>query len=73
MRIYKNDILYSQGDNADDSKCLNFKILVYFILKGSIVLHVDLNDPNINPDLNKTANNIKRRQTSVGVNQDTQQ
>ena len=26
MRIYKNDILYSQGDNADDSKCLNFKI-----------------------------------------------
>ena len=48
-------------------------IIVYFILKGSIVLHVDLNDPNINPDLNKTANNIKRRQTSIGANQDTQQ
>jgi hypothetical protein len=61
MRIYKNDILYSQGDNADDSKCLLLNFIVYFILKGSIVLHVDLNDPNINPDLNKTAKNIKRR------------
>lgn len=73
MRIYKNDILYSQGDNADDSKFLFIKILVYFTLKGSIVLHVDLNDHNINPDLNKTAKNIKHRWNSTGVNQNNQQ
>lgn len=47
MRIYENDILYSQGDNADD---------VFFILKGTIILHVDLNDPLINPEVMKLHN-----------------
>eukprot|EP00347_Sterkiella_histriomuscorum_P009438 403341214 len=34
MKIYKGDILYSQGDHADES---------------SVVMHIDLNDPAINP------------------------
>eukprot|EP00347_Sterkiella_histriomuscorum_P017792 403347976 len=34
MKIYKGDILYSQGDHADER---------------SVVMHIDLNDPAINP------------------------
>lgn len=34
---------------------LNY-ILVYFILKGTVVLHVDLNDPAINPDFCRILN-----------------
>ena len=61
MRIFKNDILYSQGDNADDSKYVIIIIIVYFILKGSVVLHVDLNDPNINPELNRVVINTQKK------------
>jgi len=25
-------------------------IIVYFILKGSVIMHIDLNDPSINPN-----------------------
>ncbi|CDW71963.1 cation channel family protein [Stylonychia lemnae] len=40
MKIYKGDTLYSQGDHADE---------IYFILKGSVIMHIDLHDPTINP------------------------
>ena len=34
--------------------CVKIKFyIVYFILKGTVVLHVDLNDPAINPEKNK--------------------
>lgn len=35
MLMYVNDILYSQGDTAED---------VFFIYKGSVLLYVDLTD-----------------------------